>query len=132
MQVTGNMKVYTGVSPVFVVWRTGLSDALREIMSRTGFGHLIRCWEEVDRIGYRAQSVAVRALLDRFWDTTSSFHMAMFELGPSVTGYAVMSGLPMGDKWIYWEVEAPSVVSPAVKNLIGRGLAQPRGSRSDP
>jgi len=126
------MKVYAGISWLCDVWRRHLSHASRELLRATAFARVIECWEEVDRVGYRAQAVAVRALLDRFWDTTSSFQMPLFELGPSVTGYAVMSGLPMGDRRIDWEIEAPSVTSREVKDLIGRGLAQPTGTRSDP
>jgi len=43
-----------------------------------------------------------------------------------------MSGLPMGAQRIDWEIEAPSVISDGVKDLIGRGLAQPAGKKGDP
>ncbi|KAK9715374.1 hypothetical protein RND81_06G161000 [Saponaria officinalis] len=93
----GNLRTFSGFTSVFEAFDV-LSDRSRQFLLRCAFGPLIRAWGEISAKKAKANLVLLRAFLDRYWETTTTFHMPGYEAGVTLSGFAVMTGLPCGAK----------------------------------
>jgi hypothetical protein len=84
-------------------------------------------WQAIGRAKPKANLVVLRAFLDRYWDTTTTFHMPGYEAGITMSSFAIISGLPIGELDLSWCLEPPSLDSEVVVGAIGNGLCAPRG-----
>jgi hypothetical protein len=125
------MRTFSGYSSVmWAFWK--LPKESREILAGTAFGDLIMDWVAIEKAKPVANLVILRALLDRFWDTTSTFHMPGYEAGPTFGDYAMITGLPFGGTPINWDVSPLPADSSAVKEWIGGGLKIESGKKKSP
>ena len=112
------MKTFSGYTKVFKVY-SGLNEATKAILRSSAFDGLISAWEDIARRAPRSNLVALRAFIDRFWDTTVSFHLVKYEAGITGVDFAMVSGLPFGDRRMNWDLDAPRVDSEVVIGWIG-------------
>ncbi|KAK9714633.1 hypothetical protein RND81_06G108200 [Saponaria officinalis] len=120
----GTMCTFSRYTSVFWAYERALSDRSRALLEASDFGPLISSWYQVAAMlkPPRAHLVVLRAFLDRFWDTTSSFHMPGYEAGVTLTDFAMMSSLPCGSVPLEFECPLLTLEDPVVLRAIGTGL----------
>jgi Plant mobile domain len=123
----GNMRTFSGFTSALLVYETILSAGSRAFISGCAFGPLVDHWRAIGEAKPIANLVVLRAFLDRYWDTTTTFHMPGYEAGITMSSFAIISGLPVGDHDMHWSLEPPSLDSAVVEGAIGSGLRAPRG-----
>ncbi|KAK9676296.1 hypothetical protein RND81_11G067400 [Saponaria officinalis] len=122
----GQLRTFSGFSSVFWAYGHALSPRSREFQQRCAFAPLIRAWADIHARKARANHQLLRAFLDRFRDTTSTFHMLGYEAGLTLSGFAVMTGLPCGSTALDFDRQLVTLDSPSVVHAIGGGLIEKR------
>ncbi|KAK9671462.1 hypothetical protein RND81_12G031700 [Saponaria officinalis] len=122
----GHLRSFSGFTSVFWAYGHALSPRSREFLQSCAFGPLIRCWADINAKKARANLQLLRAFLDRFRDTTSTFHMPGYEAGLILSGFAVMTGLPCGSTAMDFDQPLVTLDSPGVVQAIGGGVIEKR------
>jgi hypothetical protein len=125
------MRTFSGYTSVLWAY-SKLSVEAKAILRESAFGPLIQDWLAIYDANVSANLVILRAFLDRFWDTTSTFHLPGYEAGPTFSEYAIISGLPCGEFPISWSIAPPPIDDPEVLSLIGGGLKATAGKKKYP
>ncbi|KAK9750222.1 hypothetical protein RND81_02G180800 [Saponaria officinalis] len=118
----GHLRTFSGFTSVFWAYGSALSPNSRELLQRCAFAPLIRAWANINDRKARANLMLLRAFLDRYWDTTTTFHMPGYEAGLTLSGFAVMTGLPCGSTLMDFDRPLELLNSPSVVQAIGGGL----------
>ena len=129
MQDAGNMRSFSGYTTMMEAWDR-LSEEERALVDQGAFGSLVRAWRTIRERKIRANLSLIRAFLDRYWDTTSTFHMPFGEVGVTLEDYGMISGLPCGEESLEWPSVAMRVDSEESRGLIGWNL--PTGAATIP
>ena len=110
-----SLSVYGGSSDSLERFR-GLPGAVREVIEGMGFMAFIRLL-----VPTRADRRLLRALIERWWDTTNTFHLRFAEMTVTPLDFSAITGLRVGgepvpfDSGLYRD-------SAAVRHFLGREI----------
>ncbi|KAK9750349.1 hypothetical protein RND81_02G189800 [Saponaria officinalis] len=117
----GNLRTFSGFTSVFDAFDV-LSVRSRQFLLGCAFAPLIRAWAVISEKKVKANLMLLRAFLDRYWDTTTTFHMPGYEAGVTLLGFAVITGLPCGEEALVFDRPLERFDSPGVVQAIGSGV----------
>ncbi|KAL9227293.1 hypothetical protein vseg_002999 [Gypsophila vaccaria] len=100
-----------------------LSEGARSIILGGALGPVVASWGRVAQLHAKVDKVLISGFLERFWDTTNSFHMPFGEVGITMTDFVMISGLPCSGHAIEFD-EDLTLSGKGMRDLLGRHLPE--------